>query len=53
MNDEVTIILNNKDVIKIKKNTSIKDVIKSNEGYFDKSIIGVKVNNDIVSYDQK
>ena len=53
MNDEVTIILNNKDVIKIKKNTSIKDVIKSNEGYFDKSIIGVKVNNDIVSYDYK
>ena len=53
MNDEVTIILNNKDVIKIKKNTSIRDVIKSNEDYFDKSIIGVKVNNDIVSYDYK
>ena len=53
MNDEVTIILNNKDVIKIKKNTSIREVIQSNKEMFDNTIIGVKVNNDIVSYDYK
>ncbi len=53
MEDNIAIILNNRDVIKVKKNTSIRELMQSNKEKFDNTIIGVKVNNDIVSYDYK
>src|SRR5574344_2124124 len=52
MNDNLNILINNTGKITVKKNTKIRELI-NNTNIFKEDIIGVKVNNDIVSYDYK
>ena len=50
MDDLLEVVLNNKKIISVKKNTTIKEIVLNNSDLCEYKIIGAKINNEIVDF---